>query len=79
MTAWWRIHQLEQSLDVARVPLLRRMRLQEGVDEHLRAGNVQTVTEKSVDNHPLTVAEGPDTSRRRKFPEQLRQPITNFI
>ena len=55
------------------------MRLQEGVDGHLRAGNVQTVTEKSVAKHPLTVAEDPDTNRRRKFPERLRQPITNFI
>ena len=79
ITAWWRIHQLEQSLGVARVLLLQHMRLQEGVDGHLRAGNVQTVTEKSVAKHPLTVAEDPDTNRRRKFPERLRRPTTNFI
>ena len=79
ITAWWRIHQLEQSLGVARVLLLQHMRLQEGVDGHLRAGNVQTVTEKSGAKHPLTVAEDPDTNRRRKFPGRLRRPSTNFI
>ena len=79
ITAWWRIHRLEQSLGVAPVLRLQHMWLQEGVDEHLRAGNIQAVTEKNVAKHPLTDAEGPGTNRHRKFPERLRQPTTNFI
>ena len=79
ITAWWRIHRLEQSLGVARVPLLQHMRLREGVDEHLHVGCVRTAMEKNVAKHPLADAEDPDTNRRRKFPGRLRRPSLNFI
>ena len=79
ITAWWRIHRLEQSLGVARVPLLQHMRLREGVDEHLHVGCVRTAMEKNVAKHPLADAEDPDTNRRRKFLGRLRRPSTNFI